>query len=501
MPAKVMLEVTSGPMQGRVFCFDSHDTFVVGRHRDCHAGLGADRAVSRHHFILETNPPDVRVRDLGSRNGTFINGKKYGGRSANESAVDVAARVFPEIDVRHGDVITVGKTTIQVKVEIPLSCSRCGGEISEAKPARVQQAEKQLLCDSCRHFVRWPAQTVSVRGIVCSRCGKDVSDEVGDRPVGQYVCRECQRAVLNDGGQLRRLMQQAARRQDGGQRPVIEGYEIGELLGQGGMGAVYRATRKRDGHRVAVKILLAKIMVNETQRRTFLREIEVTRQLAHPNIVRLLESDSAGSTFYFVMEYCNGGSLDQWLHRQGGRLPVSGTPRIMLQCLEGLEHAHRQGFVHRDLKPQNILLVGPAEKPTVKISDFGLAKNFEAAGLSGMTATGSFGGTYHCMPREQLTDFKRARPVSDVWSIAATFYHLLTGCYPRDFDGNRDPIEIVLRDEPVPIRGRDSSLPGPVAEVIDRALSWSPVYVTLSAEEFRAALARACGRNGRPSSG
>ncbi len=125
---------------------------------------------------------------------------------------------------------------------------------------------------------------------------------------------------------------------------------------------------------------------------------------------------------------------------------------LMIQCLRALEHAHAARFVHRDLKPQNILLHEEQGQLIAKISDFGLAKHLEQAGFSGMTATGRRGGTCAYMPREQLTDFKRAEPVSDVWSLAATFYNMLTGSYPRDFGAGRDPIEVILQDEPISIR-------------------------------------------------
>lgn len=495
MSAKVKLEVTSGPKQGAMFCFDSHDTFVFGRHPDCHAGLGVDPEVSRHHFILEANPPDVRVRDLGSRNGTLVNGQKHGGRALNESAIEAAGRVYPSVDISDGDVITAGKTTIRVKIDVPHCCSRCGAELiakDASDPAGAVMGND--LCAGCLDLVEASTLFAPLSGAICDRCGADVHDEVGLGRPGQYVCRECQREVLSGRGQLKRLMQEAARKRGSLEPPSIEGYEIGELLGKGGMGAVYRAVRRSDGREVAVKIMLAKIAVSERTRRTFLREIEATRKLEHPNIVRLLASDAASSLFYFVMECCNGGSLEQKRRKRGGKLPVGEMPPIMLQCLDGLDHAHRGGFVHRDLKPQNVLLDGPEDHQQAKISDFGLAKNFELAGLSGMTATGGFGGTYHFMPREQLTEFKYARPVSDVWSMAATFYNVLTGCYPLNFEKSRDPMEIVLRDDPVPIRQRDDTLPDSLAEVIDRALSAELGRRYPSAQEFREAIAAACER-------
>lgn len=492
MSAKVILEVCSGPIQGETFLFEGHDTFLFGRHSECHARLPDDPRVSRHHFILEANPPDVRIRDLGSLNGTYVNGVKHGGRARHEKPEDAATRRYPEVDLNHGDHITVGKSTIRVKIELPPSCCRCGAGIPEDQRQQAQWMAGSFMCADCRGKLpakRRPATVVEV--LRCERCGKDVSEEVQNGRRGQYLCRACQTDLMADTGGLRRLVQEAANQLRDPSGPDITGYEIGDELGRGGMGVVYQAVRKSDRRPVAVKIMLAKIAVDENARKMFLREIAVARQLTHPNIVSLLESGSAGSAFYFVMEYCNGGSLDELIRGQGGRLPPSVAAPIMAECLDGLDHAHRQKFIHRDLKPQNILLDNRRGRWTAKITDFGLAKNFEMAGLSGMTATGRFGGTYFFMPREQLTEFKYFRPVSDVWSIAATFYHMLSGQYPLDFPEDRDPMEVILRDEPVPLRRRDAGIPAPVAEVVDRALAGDPAKRYQTAAEMKTALERA----------
>jgi serine/threonine protein kinase len=140
-------------------------------------------------------------------------------------------------------------------------------------------------------------------------------------------------------------------------------------------------------------------------------------------------------------------------------------------ALEGLAAAHDAGFVHRDLKPENILL---AANGVARLADFGLAKSFQQAGLSGMTATGMVAGTFQFMPREQLTSYRRARPTTDVWSMAATLYYLLTGEYARDFDAHSDPLAVILRGGTVPLRQRDPSVPVDLAALIDRALDDEP---------------------------
>jgi len=108
------------------------------------------------------------------------------------------------------------------------------------------------------------------------------------------------------------------------------------------------------------------------------------------------------------------------------------------------------------------------------VSDFGLAKNFQIAGLSGMSLTGQYAGTPVFMPPEQIVNFKYVKPVSDVWSFAATLYHLLTGKFPYRFDPKRDPIDIILNENPVPIRDRLPGLAKEIATTIDKALVRNP---------------------------
>lgn len=501
MPAKVILEVTSGPFQGKSFSFDTHDTFLIGRGRNCHARIGGDKEVSRHQFILEANPPDARLRDLASLNGTIVNGRKYGGRDPNETPEEAKARQYPNVDLINGDETRVGKTAIAVRVEVPLSCSECGSEIPEDDRANAQWIEGSFLCETCRRTLPTaqpdgsmlpapiPPRKTMVEAVVCDRCGKDVSGEVGSRR-GQYVCESCRSEWLSRGGDVRQLMQQAVAETTDVELG-IEGYELGKVLGKGGMGMVYQATRRSDGKTVAVKVMLSKVAVDEGARKRFLREIDVTAQLKHENLVSLWESGSAGSAFYFALEFCNRGSLDRLMNHHGGKLTVQRAAPIMLQCLSGLEAAHTQGFVHRDLKPQNILLHQDNQNWTAKVADFGLAKDFERAGFSGMTATGAAGGTLDFMPREQLTDFKRVKPVSDVWGIGATFYFVLTGYFPRNRSEKDDAIDVILNKEAVPIRKRSPDIPDRVAAVIDRALKTEVSERFQSAGEMREALKQA----------
>jgi eukaryotic-like serine/threonine-protein kinase len=418
MPGRVCLEVVAGPIQGRQFQFDGHDTFLFGRSPDCHAELSADDATaSRHHFILEVNPPAARLRDLGSLNGTYVNGQKYGGRARHLTPEEGARQPLPQVDVKDGDTIRVGATVFTVRVE--------------GAPAAA------------------------------------LSAEVGSSALLPMVPE-------ND-----------ARPTAGASR--VAGYVLGPVVGRGGMGVVHRATRLSDGLTVALKLMRPEVVVDAHSREIFDREIAVTESLRHPNVVTLYAHGSEGDVFYFAMEYCAGGSLASVLLGRGRPMEAALSVRLALQALAGLAFAHEKGFIHRDIKPENILLVDD-EMSVVKLTDFGLAKSFQQAGLSGMTATGTAAGTLQFMPREQLTNFRMLRPASDVWSMGATLYHMLTLRYPRDFPPGKDALEVILSSPVVPVRERDPSLPAALAEVVDRAVvdDLSRRYAT--GGEFRDAL-------------
>lgn len=218
---------------------------------------------------------------------------------------------------------------------------------------------------------------------------------------------------------------------------------------------------------MAIKVAMVGKGSPTTTLRLFEREVENIRGLRHPGIVRVLSSGVVGNLLYLVMELCGEGSLHDKIKGQGGPLRLEQMRPVMLEAVGALAFAHEAGVVHRDLKPSNLLFSGGR----VLIGDFGLAKQFRRAGLSGMTVTGHYGGTVIFMPREQLLSFKYTKPVSDVWSLAATFYFALTGCLPFDFPPKRDPIGIVLNERVIPIEKRRSDLPSGLARVLNRALT------------------------------
>ena len=493
MSGKVELQIVDGPMRGKTFSFEEHDTFLFGRMNDCHACLPHDPMVSRHHFIMEVNPPDARIRDLGSLNGTYINDIKHGSREAHETPQEGARRQYPEVDLKNGDQIKVGETVLTVCIQVPAVCCECSGVIAEEDRDSFAWIGGTFVCNPCKNRLMASADTPRApEPVRCQKCNKDVSQELGDDRRGKYICESCRRKDEADPARIIiELLRKAGKQHDAEKTPDIEGYQIENKLGAGGFGAVYLARRKEDGQHVAIKLMLSKVAVDARARDLFLREIAEMKKLHHDNIVPFIESGSTGSVFYIIMDYCEGGGLNNLMMRKGGKLSLSEAEPIMLQALEGLAYVHQQDIVHRDLKPANILLAGSENQWDAKIADLGLAKNFEKAGLSGMTVTGGYAGTPHFMPREQLVNFKYVKPVSDVWSLSATFYNMLTGRFPKEFTREKDPMNVVLHGKIIPIRERQSSIPKKMARVIDRALDDQIENRYQTAGDFKQALENA----------
>jgi serine/threonine protein kinase len=289
---------------------------------------------------------------------------------------------------------------------------------------------------------------------------------------------------------------------------AIQDYEIERELGKGGMGTVYLARHRQTHQQVALKVLLPEVAADEQMVARFLREAHLTRALKHRNVVRLRDTGCVEGAFFFTLDYCDGGSLSR-LMQQRGPLPIDEAANFILQVLAGLEYAHlvevsvrlpdgsraeAAGLVHRDLKPDNIFLRGDGAERVALVGDYGLAKAFDLAGMSGYTASGMKAGTPFHLPRQQVIDFRQSGPEVDVWAAAACFYHMLTGFVPRDFPRDAegrfavDPWQVVLTTSAIPIRQRRAALPWALAEVIDRALVDRPGIHYRTAGELRRAL-------------
>ena len=427
---QVNLKVTAGPYKGRIFSFAQHDSFLIGRNPEAHLCLPDDRYFSRNHCLLEMNPPHSFLRDLGSTNGTFLNGQRV-----------------QDASLKNGDRIQCGETILVVEVTAE--------DLSET----TQDAGI-------------PKRPVLVM-VECLNCGRREQAQASTPDEHMtFLCEDCRI-------EFKRSPQ------------AIPGYDTVKLLGRGGMGTVMLGREQRTGRPVAIKTLLPEFAVSDKAMRRFMREIDVAATLKHKNIVEFIDRGTHNGVVYLVTEFVDGADASKLAEDQGGKLRYEDGISIISQALDALSFAHEKGYIHRDFKDQNILVSGHSPNLLAKLTDFGLAKSFTHSGMSGVTMAGEMAGTLAYMPPEQLRNFRDVKPQSDIYAVGMTAYSLLTGSLALDLSKNgtvNDTIRAIFEQPAVPLRQRGPHIPHLVCEIIDRALAKDPAHRWQSAGAMRTAL-------------
>src|SRR5262249_31302066 len=203
-------------------------------------------------------------------------------------------------------------------------------------------------------------------------------------------------------------------------------YEVERELGRGGMGVVYLARNKLMNRLEVLKVLQDRFADREESLKRFLNEVQLAARLQHPNIVTAYAAFQAGSAFVLAMEYVEGSSLAELVKRRGP-LPVVHACAFARQVALGLQFAHEEGMVHRDIKPHNLML---SRRGEVKVLDFGLAKAVREQAKTGLTGAGTMRGTPDYRPREQIRDARAADIRGDLYALGCTLFFLLTGRPP-----------------------------------------------------------------------
>lgn len=387
---------------------------MIGRSEEAQFCLPADRFFSRNHCLLEIAPPQAFIRDLNSTNGTFVNGMRV------ETAY-----------LKSGDRIQGGETVLEVEVTSGL----------------------EEFADS---FHGQSSGRLSVVTTKCLNCSVPTTVEANSPDAKMsYVCEDC-RNKLKENPQ------------------PVPGYQMIRVIGQGGMGSVMLARAEADGRAVAIKTLLPEVAVSEQSLKRFLREIEVASTLKHPNIVEYVENGTHNGLVYLVTEFVTGMDAARLAKHRGGKLEYREMARLIEQTLAALDFAHTQGFVHRDIKEQNILVTGEYPNSTAKLTDFGLSKSFKETGMSGVTMVGDVAGTIAYMPPEQVRDFKEVRPPSDIYAVGMMAYSLLTGAHALDISpkaGIAETVKAIFEKPIIPISSRIQGVPPNVSLVIETALA------------------------------
>jgi serine/threonine-protein kinase len=254
------------------------------------------------------------------------------------------------------------------------------------------------------------------------------------------------------------------------------------------MGVVYLAARRHDRQQVAVKTITCNGPATQRDVQRFLREASILRELRHPNVVKFHDFGQCEGQVYLSMEYVAGQDA-QRLSDDLGPLSIPRATHLTCELLRALAFAHSRRFVHRDIKPANMLVFQDQGRERVKLSDFGLARVYQDSRLSGLTMQGQMGGSLAFMPPEQITNYRDAQPASDLYSVAASLYTLLTGSYVYDFPAQFSKRMLkILQEAPVPILARRRDLPRRLAAVIHRGLRRDPAARFASATAMRQAL-------------
>jgi serine/threonine-protein kinase len=263
---------------------------------------------------------------------------------------------------------------------------------------------------------------------------------------------------------------------------VSDRYKVEREIGRGGMATVYLARDLREGRAVAIKVMHRGLAASLGAER-FAREIEIAASLSHPLIVPLYDSGSAGGVLYYVMPFVEGESLYERLERER-QLPLDDAVRIALNVADALGYAHGRGVLHRDVKPENILLA----EGRALVADFGLARAIGAADRRKLTETGVMLGTIFYMSPEQLRADRDLDQRADIYSLGCIAYEMLTGEPPYSGRSLEDVISRIIR-APVPSAQRlRSNVPAAVDRAVARALAKSVDERFGTMQEFGAAL-------------
>jgi uncharacterized protein (TIGR03067 family) len=277
-----------------------------------------------------------------------------------------------------------------------------------------------------------------------------------------------------------------------GELAIHPRYEIIRLIGKGGMGDVYKACHRKMERTVALKVINRGLFRKAEVIDRFHREVKAAAQLSHPNIVTAYDADQAGEFHFMVMEYVDGVDLARTI-KDRGALPIDEACEYIRQAAIGLQHAHERGMVHRDIKPHNLMVT---KDGTVKILDFGLASlapeaipaSDAVAARSDLTAAGAIMGTPDFISPEQAEDARQADIRSDIYSLGATLYYLLSGRVPFDDGSVMHKLKSHAQFEPTPLNSVRDDVPQKLVAIASRMMAKDPDERYLTPKEVAEAV-------------
>ena len=244
-------------------------------------------------------------------------------------------------------------------------------------------------------------------------------------------------------------------------------YSIESLVGVGGMANVYRGTDLKTGNQIAVKVLKDEFLDNEELVRRFKNESKAISILSHPNIVKVYDVSVTDKLQYIVMEYVDGITLKEYLKQRGGALTWKETVHFATQILSALQHAHSKGIIHRDVKPQNIMLLADG---SIKMMDFGIARFSRAQ--SQTVSDKAIGSVHYISPEQAKGDHTDAR--TDIYSVGVMMYEMLSGKLPFDGTGAVSIAIMQISEKPKPLAEVAPNIPVGLRQITEKAMEKDP---------------------------
>ena len=450
MKFQFTLTVVEGERKGKSFLLGGPGRLFFGRGDDCFEVLPqSDLTAGRYHALFEIEPPHVFVTDLGSVNGTHLNGKKIG-RNPDILNPESGPHSDERVALSHGDRLTLGETTFETGLVARQVCTLCGLELPgfvEMDAARTRP--DPVLCRNCQNQLEpvpaetpassRPAATPARDGAAPENVENRPAQEVQPQPDSTHTPRRVEPVTL-------------------------DGYEVIRLLEEGPVGRTHLARNRDDSNPVALKTVHAP---GHDGVRRLLAGLELLSQIKHPNLASILDFGAQGDRVYYVTDFSPAGSARKFVAARDKPLNWEEATSFLHQALEALAFLHHRKIAHGAISPDNLLLFGLSPTFVLKISDTGI-RRMVASLLSTDT--------------EPLLECSQAEVADDVVALGATFYYLLTGQEPAQSAHDSEEVDPKGIQ---PLGPSHHSVQPQLAELVDRALGLSSVAGFQSAAEMR----------------
>ena len=409
----LILKCIQGVCAGESFHIERGGCLTVGRSPGAEQRI-PDEHLSRMHCALDFNSGErCKVMDMKSRNGVYLNGNR----------VEVA-------ELRQGDRLALGQEVMVAAYVLSLNQE----PVFEPASNDANRGERRS-CEKCGMLIT-----------LATLAEGDVREREG-----RYLCPDC--ASIVDFEQ-----------------DVFEGHQVLDRIGSGSVGFVYRARHLFTDRVVALKILRLREGISQKSVMRFLREAKTISQLDHPHIISIYDINEYRDGYYLVMEYFAGRNVQQIIEASGP-MPIQDVVNISIQIATALSYAFSKKIVHRDIKPANILY---SHDRVAKLMDFGLAKSLGMSSWHAITREGEGLGTPCYMPPEQVRDARKADQRSDIYSLGATLYHMLSGQFPVQARNYNEFITFILERDPVPLETLRTDAPPDVVAVVRKTMAKNP---------------------------